>query len=92
MPRSVVYIFICSALVLSILSTTICFINPLNWKYYLMFIALLNLSYCLFTSYFVFHNLETMTLLGKIYFIGEILVILILSIFEIKFVNAETKD
>jgi hypothetical protein len=88
MPRIVLQIFISIALVLFILSTTIYFINPLNWKFLLIFIALLNLAYCLFTIYFVFQSVQTITLFGKIYFICEVLAILMLSIFEIKLVKS----
>ena len=45
---------------------------------------LLNISYCLFTFYHLLQNLDNLTLYGYYYFIAEILVILILSTYELK--------
>jgi hypothetical protein len=84
MPKSALSIFISIAIVFSIYSTTIYFTNPANWKFYLTIIALLNISYCIFTAYHIFKNLNVITLYGHLYFFAEILIILTLSIFELK--------
>lgn len=84
MPKSIVSIFISIAIVYSIYSTIVYLTNPSKWKMYLIIIAILNISYCLFTVYHIFNNLNTITLLGYLYFAGEILIVLTLSIFELK--------
>jgi hypothetical protein len=84
MPKSTVSVFISIAIAYSIYSTTIYLINTVNWKFYLTIIALLNISYSIFTVYHIFKNLHSITLYGYLYFIAEILIILTLSIFELK--------
>jgi len=84
MPKNTVGIFICIAIVYFIYSSTIYLVKIENWKPYLTIIALLNISYCLFTMYHIFKNSDTITLYGFVYFIGEILIILTLSIFELR--------
>ena len=49
MPKSVIKIFIFIATIFFVYSTTIYFIRPINWKFYLKIIAALNICYCLFT-------------------------------------------
>ncbi|ERM80237.1 hypothetical protein P872_14185 [Rhodonellum psychrophilum GCM71 = DSM 17998] len=84
MPKSVIKIFLGIATAFFVYSTTTYFIKPINWQYYLKIIATLNICYCLFTFYHLLQNLDTLTLYGHTYFIAEILVILILSTYELK--------
>lgn len=84
MPKSEVRIFIAIALLYSIYSTTIYLIKKENWKPFLTIIVLLNISYCILTVYQIFKNLNTITLYGHLYFVSEILIILTLSIFELR--------
>lgn len=91
MPQSVLKIFIFIAIIFSIYSFTNYLISPPNWKFYLTIIALLNISYCLFTMYEIFQNIDTITLFGYTYFIAEICVVLIVSIYEIKLARATNK-
>ncbi len=84
MPKSVIQIFLGIATAFFVYSTTIYFIKPINWQFYLKVIATLNICYCLFTLYHLHQNLDTLTLYGHTYFIAEILVILILSTYELK--------
>lgn len=92
MPKSTVTIFICIAVVCSIYSTTVYLTKKENWKPYLTIIALFNISYCIFTAYHVFKNLNTITLYGHLYFVGEILIILTLSVFELRLSKATAKQ
>lgn len=92
MPKSVVSTFISIAIVYSIYSTTVYLTNPSKWKMYLIIIAILNISYCLFTIYHIFNNLITITLLGHLYFAVEILIIFTLSLFELKIGRAKTSQ
>lgn len=82
MPQNVVTVFIGIALVFCINSSTIYLFKPKKWRQFLTIIAVLNISYCLFTTYHVFQNLDTITTLGYVYFIGEIIIILTLATFE----------
>lgn len=91
MPKSVITIFISIAIVYSIYSTTIYLTKTENWKPYLTIIALLNISYCIFTGYHIFKNLNKLTLYGHLYFIGEILIILTLAFFELR-ISRTTKN
>ncbi|MCH8495341.1 MAG: hypothetical protein LAT57_06880 [Balneolales bacterium] len=84
MPQNVIKMFLGIATAFFVYSTTTFFIKPTNWQLYLKFIAVLNISYCLFTFYHILQNLDTLTLYGYAFFIAEIFVILILSTFELK--------
>ena len=55
-----------------------------NWRFYLKIIAFANLTYCFTTIYLIFHFNKNITHLGMIYFLGEIIVILIIVFFELK--------
>jgi hypothetical protein len=84
MPKSVVSIFIILAIIFFIYSTVMYFIKTEKWKTYLTMIALFNMSYCAFTIYQIFKNSNTITLYGYLYFVPEILIILTLSIIELR--------
>lgn len=84
MPKSVIKIFLGIATAFFVFSTTTYFMKKINWQFHLKIIAILNISYCLFTFYHILQNLDTLTLYGHAYFIAEILVILILSTSELK--------
>ena len=84
MPKQVIKIFICIATTLYLYSITTYFVKPIHWRLYLKIIVFLNLAYSLFTSFKMFQHLDTLTIYGYIYFIGEIIVILLLSGFELK--------
>ena len=84
MPKCVIKIFLGIATAFFVFSTTTYFMKQINWQFHLKIIAVLNISYCLFTFYHILQNLDTLTLYGHAYFIAEILVILILSTYELK--------
>jgi hypothetical protein len=84
MPKSTVRIFIFIAIVCSLYSTVLHFTKIKNWKPYLTLIALINISYCLFTGYHIFKNVHALTVLGYSYFVAEIIIILTLSALELK--------
>ena len=90
MPKSAVSVFIFIAFACSIYSTTVYLTKKENWKPYLTIIALCNISYCIFTAYHIFKNLNTITLYGHIYFVGEILIILTLAIVELRLSKTAT--
>lgn len=90
MPANTVLIFIFIATGCAIYSTTM-HLSPIkNWKPFLLVIALINCSYCLFTTYHIFNNQDTLTLLGYCYFIVEIGIILSISLIELKLSRTST--
>lgn len=90
MPENTVITFIFMAAGCAIYSTVI-HLSPIKkWKPYLMIIALINCSYCLFTAYHIFNNQDTLTLLGYCYFIVEIGIILSISLIELKLSRTPT--
>ncbi len=90
MPRNILAVFIGIASVLFLYSIIIYLINPIRWAIYLKIIALLNIGYCMFTFYHVFQYFETLTLCGQFYFVGEVLVIIFLSIYELRTATQKT--
>lgn len=53
--------------------------KPKNWRPYLKGIAFANLAYCLLTLGLMIFYSENFTALGYLYFIGEIIIIAVLS-------------
>jgi hypothetical protein len=79
-----------ATVVLSIPITTLlifsmsCFLlKPQNWKFYMKFVILGNLAYCLFTTTVIILKFKQLTLWGVSYFLLEILVILFIAGVEI---------
>src|SRR5687768_10005669 len=84
MPSAVIRQFIFIPSVFIIYSFSIYFLNPVKWKLFLRLIATANLLYCLLTLGLVIRFSSQLTPLGLAYFIGEIFIIVILSIFEFR--------
>jgi len=83
-PKSVLLNFIAIAVAFSAYSLMCFFVNPKSWRLYLTIIAILNISYCLFTMYQLAQHVNTITLFGYLYFSAELVVVLILSFYELK--------
>ena len=83
MPADVIKIFIWIATFCFGYSAIVYYLKPSNWRLYLKIIAGVNMAYCLYTIYHVIQNKDTLTQLGYLYFIPEIVVIIILSIYEL---------
>jgi hypothetical protein len=62
-------------------------LNPNSWPIYLLIIALANLLYCCLTIYLLFSQSSSTTLLGKAYFIIEIVTILCVVAIELLTIN-----
>lgn len=90
MPKKILSIFIGIASVFFFYSSIIYLVNPLRWRIYLKIIATLNICYSLFIVFHVFLCFENLTLYGQLYFASEVLVIILLSIYELKMVNKTT--
>jgi hypothetical protein len=87
MPKNILLYFIGIAFLLFLFSSIIYKTNPINWRFYLKCLAILNVSYCLFTIFHLVHNLSLLTIYGYIYFILEVLIIIALSTYEFIYSN-----
>ncbi len=85
MPRIVILNFILIAICLFLYSISIILIKPSNWKIFLKILAVSNILYCLLTIFQIFQNKSSLTLFGYLYFVVEVIVILILSYSELKY-------
>ncbi|MEM6771982.1 MAG: hypothetical protein AAF597_15495 [Bacteroidota bacterium] len=89
-PLNTLYWLAALALVFAVYSFTCYYRAPENWRPYLRFIACVNLLYCCLTAGLVFLHEEN-TVFGVLYFVGEIIVVVILALFELRFaVDAKT--
>lgn len=84
MPRKTLAVFMTIATIFFVYSSIVYFVSPLRWPTYLKIIAILNICYCLFTIYHVVKHIHNLTAYGKLYFMGEVLVIALLAGYEIK--------
>lgn len=84
MPAEVLRSFIYLAILFSIYSITCYLMHPKNWKRYLAIIAVANFAYSIYTVYQVIRYRDELTMLGYVYFIVEIIIILALSLYELK--------
>jgi hypothetical protein len=61
--------------------------NPTRWKLLLRIIALANLAYCLLSLVVLLYFYKQVTVIGWIYFIGEIAIIIALFLWEMNMLN-----
>ena len=83
-PRDIAIILVPLPILYSIFSLFSYKFGNDNWKSLLKMIAIANLIYCCLTLYVTWINFDTFKILGIIYFIVEILIIVVLAIFELK--------
>lgn len=76
MPPKLLSILSILACIFAVYSMSCYFLIGKNWRTYLKIIAVANLMYCLLTAILVMLLYQQITILGIIYFIGEILIIL----------------
>jgi hypothetical protein len=76
MPQKHLIILSILACIFAIYSMSCYFFVGKNWRTYLKIIAVANLMYCLLTAVLVMLLYQQITILGIIYFIGEILIII----------------
>ncbi len=82
MPKHILWVLAIVALLFFFCSIS-CYLKlPVNLKYYMRGIAIANFLYCILTtSLLIFFWLEV-TLLGRVYFIGELILIMGLVLLE----------
>ena len=84
MPKNILYLLSFIPCVFAIYSFSCFLIMPKNWRFLLKVIAIANLLYCCLTLILMINLYQNLTVLGFIYFICEIIVVIILVIVELK--------
>ena len=92
MPKITLTYLSIIALIFSFYSITCFFLLNDNWKSFLKIISIANLLYCALTFALLIYYHQSITLLGVVYFSGEILVICGLIFLELKICRKNRKQ
>lgn len=84
MPLKVLYMLALIAVGFLIYSFTCYVLNPKNWRPFLQLIALANISYCFLSTILIILYYDELSLMGFMYFIGEICLVMIIGLIEMK--------
>lgn len=84
MPVNVLYILAAFAMAFAIYDTVCLMTLKEKWKPYLRVIAITNLLYALLSTILMYFHYKGLTKLGVIYFVAEILILIVISAIEIK--------
>lgn len=87
-PKNILQLLAIIPISYAIYSISCSFLKIENWRPYLKRIAVANILYCLITFSLIIFLFQKLTLLGILYFIGEI--IIIMSLVYIEFKKAST--
>lgn len=82
MPKQFLYFLSGLAIVLFAFDITCYYMVNKKWKFYLRVLALFNLAYSIFSLCLVIFHFEKLTKLGVLYFLLEIMILLLLAKFE----------
>lgn len=85
MPSSVAHALAVIAILFSIYSIACYFFRVKRWAVLLKIIASLNMLYCLLVFASVVYFFSSVTTLGVVYFLGEIVIIMLLALWEFRF-------
>ncbi len=91
MPPPVLYVLALMACGFAVYSFCCYLFIGKNWRPFLIAIAIVNLMYCCMTLGLIFYLWEKLTVLGIVYFLGEIAVIVVLVIVELKAVPLDIR-
>lgn len=83
MPSDVLYVLAAIALVFAVYSLTCYYKSPETWARFLRGIAAANLFYCMLTVALMTWFRKDITWIGVAYFVGEIVIIAGLAIYEL---------
>jgi hypothetical protein len=84
MPADVLHILAVIPCVFALYSFLGFLIKTKNERLYLTIIATVNLLYCCITTFYVFNFYQQLTIWGLSYFIGEIIVVVTLALYELR--------
>lgn len=90
MPQKHLCVLSILACIFAVYSMSCYFLIVKNWRTHLKIIAVANSMYCLLTAVLVMLLYQQLTILGIIYFIGEILIIIGLVYMEISVSSKNT--
>lgn len=90
MPQKYLIILLTLACIFAVYSMSCYFFVGKNWRTYLKIIAVANLMYSLLTAVLVMLLYQQLTILGVIYFMGEILIIIGLVYIELSVSSKNT--
>ncbi len=88
MPANALYCLAAIAGMFCLYSFYIFLTKPSRWQRFLMIIAIANLQYCILTAGLVIFMYSKLTNLGVIYFVIEIIIVVLLAVFELKVASA----
>ncbi len=92
MPKNILYFFAIMACCLSIYSFLNFLLRKNNWSPFLYIIAYANLFYCFITIGFVVYHFNRLTIIGLLYFIAEIIILILLASMELKLASKLSKS
>lgn len=87
MPKSTLIMLGVMALTYAVYSIGCFLFLKKNWSPFLKIIAAANLLHCVITVYLMVNNSETLTGLGIVYFVGEIIIVTAIALLELKVAN-----
>jgi hypothetical protein len=88
MPANIVYKLAIFAAAFASYSLCCWYVNPKQWKIYLAIVASANLLYCLLTLALVLYHWHTISVWGIAYFLGEMMVIVLLVAIETRILHS----
>lgn len=83
LSNETLYILAFIPVVFSIYDFIVYAINAKNWRPYLKIIAIANLLYCVFSIIVLFTHMDSLKVLGWVYFIAELIIVAILVVYEL---------
>lgn len=84
MPKHALNLFCFLALGYAVFSLSTYFRNVDNWRPYMKIIALANLFHCVLTAIFLIYYNASITGIGLLYFVVEIIIVVTLAVYELK--------
>lgn len=90
MPKQTLYALAVPAVFFGVYSLTCYLIRVKNWRSFLRGIAVANLLYCGVTVCLMFSHFRALTGWGLAYFMGEVVVILVIVFWELRAAVAQT--
>ena len=91
LPKMILYLLFSIACIFSIYSIFCYYLFEKQWRTYLWTVLIANILYCILTIVFLVIFRNSITLLGLIYFILEIIMISCVAFIELKTVNKKNE-
>ena len=92
MPSKVLHILTIIPCIFSVYSLLFFLIKTKNWRLYLTIIAIANLLYCCLTTSYIIYEYQQLTIWGLMYFIAEIVVVVVLAMYELNIAKIKITD